>query len=491
MTRQTLRSFAVVTALALLPLLPAGAADIPAPDAFTPDSFWNVPAGADATVHPNSDGIIDFLMADNDLNGCITLAGTAGNSWGMPVFVADSSDTRYNVRSRKWSIPPEFSQLRIPEGAVAADTSDGEMVVYDLTAGVVAQLSKAEYTASTDSWTVSGGSVAYLASNGLDGALPESDEPRNDGTFRGYPASVAMVHYDDIAAGALDNVVKIGVNNARSDFVFPMIGSDGDSTHPDAPPEGTRIRIRPDVDLQALGLSGQALTIARGLQQYGMIVGDNTGGAIVLKLEDTIAGGRGNLWDLDRKSLCAITGSHLEVVVDPGSISPSGFIDVSGHFFEPEITWLVEAGITTGCGSNRFCPDSPVTRGQMAAFLNRALDLPDAPSAGFTDMRGHLFEPDVDSLFAANITAGCGDSLYCPGRLLTRGEMAAFLVRSFNLPPTDSSPFSDIAGSFFEDEIERLAAAGVTRGCSATKFCPADPITRGQMAAFLKRAIEG
>ncbi|MDF1596560.1 MAG: S-layer homology domain-containing protein [Acidimicrobiia bacterium] len=491
MTRQLTRlALALAIGLMVISADVASAAE-PAPDAFSADSFWNTPVAPDATVHPNSDNIIDFLVADNDLDGCITLGGAADSSnWGMPTFVADSSDPETPVSTVKWDVPPEFAHLRIPIGATAADNSDGEMVVYDLVAGVVAQLSKAVYSSGT--WTVSGGSVAYLDSNGLDGSLPQSDEPKNGGTFRGYPGSTAMVHYDDVAGGRLDNVVKIGVNTANARFVFPMIGSDGDTSNPDAPLQGMHIRIRPDVDLAGLGLTGQALTIARGLQEFGMIVADSTGGAVVLALEDTVAGGRGNLWKLNRESLCAITGAHLEVLADSGTpTSPSGFTDVAGHFFEPDITWLVEAGITKGCGSGRFCPDAPVSRGQMAAFLSRALNLETAPSAGFTDTVGHFFERDIDRLFAANVTRGCATGIFCPDRLMTRGEMAAFLVRGFGLPAAPPYPFTDTVGSYFSHDIDRLAASGITRGCTASTFCPNDHVTRGQMAAFLRRAKEG
>jgi hypothetical protein len=53
-------------------------------------------------------------------------------------------------------------------------------------------------------------------------------------------------------------------------------------------------------------------------------------------------------------------------------------------------------------------------------------------------------------------------------------------------------PFWDDDGSVFEADIEALAAAGVTRGCNPphnTRFCPEQPVTRGQMAAFLARAL--
>jgi hypothetical protein len=49
--------------------------------------------------------------------------------------------------------------------------------------------------------------------------------------------------------------------------------------------------------------------------------------------------------------------------------------------------------------------------------------------------------------------------------------------------------FSDTAGSVFEHDIAKLATAGITRGCTPSRFCPEDPVTRQQMAAFLHRAL--
>jgi hypothetical protein len=68
--------------------------------------------------------------------------------------------------------------------------------------------------------------------------------------------------------------------------------------------------------------------------------------------------------------------------------------------------------------------------------------------------------------------------------------MAAFLVRALGLPSTALEPFDDVAASTFENDINRLAAADITRGCTATMFCPDATVTRGQMAAFLHRAFE-
>lgn len=57
-------------------------------------------------------------------------------------------------------------------------------------------------------------------------------------------------------------------------------------------------------------------------------------------------------------------------------LAAARFFDTAGHTFAADIGALADAGITKGCdppANDRFCPDAPVTRGQMAAFLRRAL----------------------------------------------------------------------------------------------------------------------
>ncbi|HLT96247.1 MAG TPA: S-layer homology domain-containing protein [Acidimicrobiia bacterium] len=128
-----------------------------------------------------------------------------------------------------------------------------------------------------------------------------------------------------------------------------------------------------------------------------------------------------------------------------GSAQSTGeFTDVGpGHVFVSDIAWLADEGITRGCNppaNDRFCPDDPVTRGQMAAFLVRALGLP-AGTGTFTDTTGHVFEGDIARLAAADITRGCNppqNDQFCPDDLVTRGQMAAFLYRA--LSQTDEDP---------------------------------------------------
>lgn len=170
------------------------------------------------------------------------------------------------------------------------------------------------------------------------------------------------------------------------------------------------------------------------------------------------------------------------------------FLDVpANHLYVEEITWLVEEGVTAGCNApfgDRFCPDDPVTRGQMASFLVRALDLAPSDTDWFSDDDGSTHESNIDAVAAAGITLGCATDVFCPDAPVTRGQMASFITRALGLTDgADADTFSDDDGSVHEQNIDRLASAGITNGCTTTTFCPADPIIRAHMAAFLYRAL--
>ncbi|MEX1104322.1 MAG: S-layer homology domain-containing protein, partial [Dehalococcoidia bacterium] len=90
------------------------------------------------------------------------------------------------------------------------------------------------------------------------------------------------------------------------------------------------------------------------------------------------------------------------------------------------------------------------------------------------------------------ITTGVGGGNLAPDRVVRREEMASFLARALGLPdPTGDFPFTDVsAGSTHYADIHRIFIAGVTTGTSPETYAPTDPVTRAQMAAFLVRAYD-
>ena len=152
--------------------------------------------------------------------------------------------------------------------------------------------------------------------------------------------------------------------------------------------------------------------------------------------------------------------------------------------------------VTTGCRAEPllFCPFFPVTRAQMASFLARALKLPAAPSAEFTDVAPRsVHAANIDRLHAAGITVGCDTEpwRYCPDLPVTRAQMASFLARALSLPAAPPARFTDVKPNDVHLlNIDRLHAAGITIGCRTEpwEFCPDVPVTRAQMASFLVRS---
>ncbi len=167
----------------------------------------------------------------------------------------------------------------------------------------------------------------------------------------------------------------------------------------------------------------------------------------------------------------------------------SPFDDVAGSAFKQDIEWIYAHRITYGCSPTAYCPQDPVLREQMASFLVRAFSLPASAVDFFTDDGESSHEADINSLAASRVTMGCGPETFCPKMPVTRAQMASFLARVLHLPRARTDYFSDDNSSPHQADINSLAAAGITAGCGLRKFCPDATVTRGQMAAFLRRAI--
>ena len=172
------------------------------------------------------------------------------------------------------------------------------------------------------------------------------------------------------------------------------------------------------------------------------------------------------------------------------------FADDDGNAHEAMIEAIAAVGITQGCDADfpqLFCPSDAVTRAQMASFVARAVDLPPATLDWFGDDDGSAHEDNINRLAEAGITVGCSAAtLFCPDDLVTRAQMASFIARAFGLEDGTRDWFTDDDGTTHEAAIDALADAAITFGCDAADsklFCPGDPVQRDQMASFLGRAL--
>jgi hypothetical protein len=194
-------------------------------------------------------------------------------------------------------------------------------------------------------------------------------------------------------------------------------------------------------------------------------------------------------------------GSGLSVVPQAPEPPEPTFADVPMDYWAFSfIETLAESGITSGCSIDRYCPEDTVTRAQMAVFLERGMNgagyVPPAATGNvFLDVgAGDFAASFIEQLYFDGITSGCGSNSYCPDAEITRAQMAVFLLRAMfgpgYMPPAPAGVFGDVDLSHWAVAwIERLAFEDITSGCGGGNYCPAEPVTRGQMAVFLVRAF--
>lgn len=146
-----------------------------------------------------------------------------------------------------------------------------------------------------------------------------------------------------------------------------------------------------------------------------------------------------------------------------------------------------------------YCPEASVTRAQMAVFLEKGKAYPSSFSPPnvpptFTDTVGHWAEDWIEALKSDGITSGCGNGNYCPDSPVTRAQMAVFLLKAKHgtsfTPPNATGVFTDVPVGYWADKwIEQLAVEGITSGCGTGIYCPDSPVTRAQMAVFLVKTF--
>ena len=154
--------------------------------------------------------------------------------------------------------------------------------------------------------------------------------------------------------------------------------------------------------------------------------------------------------------------------------------------------------VTSGCTTTMFCPDTNLTRRQFVTFLWRAAGRPIPPYLGseaFTDARrGGYAEQSIGWAAANHVTRGCTPGQYgdpdwrfCPQQPVTRGQMATLLYRHVEADSTGPIPsHTDIApDDFYATGVAWLTDLAAVPGCGTDLFCPDQDATRAEAAVFI------
>ncbi|HWP41589.1 MAG TPA: choice-of-anchor Q domain-containing protein, partial [Blastocatellia bacterium] len=159
--------------------------------------------------------------------------------------------------------------------------------------------------------------------------------------------------------------------------------------------------------------------------------------------------------------------------------------------------WLVITSGSSGSGSGSISYSveaNTSTSPRSAAITAAGQTFTVLQGAAFLDVPpGHLFYNEIGKLSARGITSGCGGGNFCPAQPVTRDQMAAFIIKALGdlNPPTPAAQrFADVPPSnLFYAFIEQMAVRQITNGCGGGNYCPGAPVLRDQMAAFIIRGL--
>ncbi|WP_223881914.1 phosphodiester glycosidase family protein [Niallia endozanthoxylica] len=185
----------------------------------------------------------------------------------------------------------------------------------------------------------------------------------------------------------------------------------------------------------------------------------------------------------------AVYGEDDGGVEDDGKedgLEPSAFTDVNERYAEA-VNYLHKAEIVQGFSSTEFGTYQNITRGDAAVIMARLMgyDTENAPDAGFTDLNPRV-KGAVNALAAEGIVSGVTSDRFAPHEPLSRGAVAKILALTFDLTDRAAeTPFTDVNGSVFEPYIEALYGAEITAGRTITSYGTHEPIMRGDFANLL------
>ncbi len=439
----------------------------------------NLPLAGAWQSFPNGglDGFAAHLSADGTTLLASSYMGGSGDDqiWGIALGPAGYLFATGSTGSTDFPVTPGAAQSTAPGGYNA----------------FVAQIDPPPSCSIAGQVSVSGmvplGGVSVTLTGSVNGSVT-TDASGKYG-FSGLPAG----------SGYTITAASQGYNFSPANYGFANLNTDQSANFTATCP----VSLNPAaIFLDAAGQPGPPIPVATNSPACVWPVSTNAG---FINITSGISGaGNGavtfsvppNNTGADLTGTLAIADQAVSITQRETAVTFTDVNDPSAFFFNAANV-MYGSGITNGCLSTPFmyCPNNPVTRGQMAVFLVRSVMGGDNFTYSgipyFTDTPpGYPFFKWIQKLKELGITNGCSPTLYCPDTSVTRAQMAAFIIRArygkvpYSYPATPY--FSDVpASDFFFPVIQKMAQAGITHGCGVGLYCPDATLTRGQMAVFV------
>ena len=271
---------------------------------FPSSSLWNTDIST-APVDPNSANIINFIGSTVTLHPDFGAGTFQRQTIGIPYQVVSGTQPKVNVTLGLYADESDPGPEPIPGNALIegypkpSRGDDRHVLVLDKDGCWLYELFHGSVSKS-GAWSADSAAIWDLTIN------QKHPYTWTSADAAGLPVFVGLARHDEVAAGAINHALRFTVPTSRRAFVLPATHWASSVTDPNAPPMGTRLRLKASFDISTFPADDQVILTA--LKKYGMILADN-GSAIF------ISGTPDDNWNNTNLNLLkTLTASNFEVV---------------------------------------------------------------------------------------------------------------------------------------------------------------------------------
>jgi hypothetical protein len=259
------------------------------PRVFAANSVWNEPLPVDAPLAPQSSTYVTELQQQIQTHS----EWINTNQYSIPVYTVGRNQPLVTVKLDQ-SGPGSVDELAhvlaagvpIPAGAQAAAGTDQSLVIWQPARNVLWEFWRAHRVNGV--WHAYwGGKMSDVSAN------PGYFENPSDwgGSATSLSFLGGLITISDLRSGRIDHALAMAIPTAaQGRFVYPAQRSDGHDPSPSAIPEGTRFRLNPHLNIDALHLPPLTRMMALAAQRYGIIVRDQAGSVAFYAQDPTPTG---------------------------------------------------------------------------------------------------------------------------------------------------------------------------------------------------------
>lgn len=305
---------------------------------FPGTNLWNTDVST-MPVDSNSANIINYIGSSTTLHPDFGSGTYQGQTLGIPYQIEAGTQAKVAVQLGTYASESDPGPMPIPanaliEGYPKPGNGDRHLLVLDKDGCWLYELYHASVSKS-GVWKADSTAIWDMTLN------EQRPYGWTSADAAGLPVFVGLAHYDEVAAGVINHALRFTVPTTRQAFVAPASHWASSTTDPNAPPMGTRLRLKASFDISGFSAANKVLLTA--MKKYGLILADNGSGIYISGAGDS----RWNNTDLNL--LKSITAASFEVVqmgtVYTSSNVPTGPAPVISNLTANPAT--ISAGMTS------------------------------------------------------------------------------------------------------------------------------------------------